>query len=149
MPSMVVISLPSDSMAKVRHEHTGFPSTITVHPEHAPRPQINLVPVSSNLSRSTSTRVSSGLESTFIGRPLMFNLSAISSGPCIFRLSSALLANRPFETTIAPAVARPEPLKKPRLDIPLFPSGRFLLSVFFQIIDKVLFFFIFCHCIED
>ena len=57
-PSMVVMSRPAASTARMVQEQTGSPSSQTVQAEHAPRLQPILVPVNPSGPRRASTRVS-------------------------------------------------------------------------------------------
>src|SRR5579864_8698172 len=69
-PSIVVMLLPATCDTGVEHERIALPSMCTVHAPHNPAPQLNLVPVSSSVSRRTQSRGVSGETETFFSLPL-------------------------------------------------------------------------------
>src|SRR5215472_16650894 len=71
MPSTVVILRPSASAPSIRHEHTIWPSAMTVQAPQSPELQPSLLPVRLSSSRNTSSRVCCGSHRNSTGSPLM------------------------------------------------------------------------------
>src|SRR5215469_18763050 len=70
-PSMVIVDLSATVLTGIWQERRAFPSTSTVHAPHCPSPQPYLLPVRSNCSRKTESRVASGSASTLKVWPLI------------------------------------------------------------------------------
>ena len=70
-PSTVLTSRPSASAPSTRQEQTRRPSSRTLQAPQSPVPQPSLAPVRPHLSRSESSRVSSGGQAKSTGSPLM------------------------------------------------------------------------------
>src|SRR5262245_16218237 len=109
MPSTVVISLPTASAASIRQEHTGLPSSITVHAPQPPRSQTSLAPVRSRWLRSARSSVTRGSTVTVLTAPLTFKLSGTASGPSTSAGADwATPAANVLAAAPAPAVLRKE-----------------------------------------
>ncbi len=126
-PSMVVISCPSASSARIRQAYRGRSSTSTVQDPHSPRSQPGFVPVRPAFSRKTVSRVSRGSALRLSARPFTFNVSLTDSrGPT----TGAGVAGAWLKATVA-AGATPTEVRKPRrLTLcPLLPCLRWLFIV--------------------
>src|SRR5687767_15142059 len=76
-PSIVVISFPLHPAARVRHELTNRPSTITLQAPQTPMLQPSLVPVSPRSSRSKCSKSRLGSISAWCSSPLTRRVSSL------------------------------------------------------------------------
>src|SRR5262245_60376795 len=108
MPSTVVISRPTASAASIRQEHTGSPSSITVHAPQPPRSQTSFAPVSSRWLRRARSSVTRGSTVTVLAAPLILSVSGTASGPSTCGADSATPLASVLAAAPTPALLRKE-----------------------------------------
>src|SRR6516225_704452 len=94
MPSTVVILRPSASAPSIRHEHTMWPSTMTVQAPQSPELQPSLLPVRLSSSRSTSSKVCCGSQRNSTGSPLMTVVTWVLAMAGLLALGGAFKGDR-------------------------------------------------------
>src|SRR6478672_12446632 len=115
-PSTVVICALCASMASTEQEYTALLSISTVHAPQVPRSQTRLAPVSSNWSRSASSKVTRGSSCALSFLPFTLSDTGTLPGPWTCGESSS--ASALTWLTSGTAAETPEIFRKSRRETP-------------------------------
>src|SRR5690242_10976137 len=108
-------------MARTEQEYTALPSINTVQAPQVPRSQTRLAPVSSNWSRSASSRVTRGSSCALSFLP--FTLSDTGTLPGPWTCGESSRAKALTWLTSGTAAETPEIFRKSRLETPGLEDG--------------------------